>query len=104
MQQRLYDQYTPFANRYYRLIRQRIDMLNKRPAAAAAILARDEPSETTARTYRSWITRKKSLTYTTRPRGLMRTASFMNKVNLLNRVPRSWRDLVFPPVLPTRGS
>jgi hypothetical protein len=48
--------------------------------------------------------RKKSLTFTTRPRGLMRTAGFMNKIGLLNKVPRSWRELVFPPVYPTKGS
>jgi hypothetical protein len=35
---------------------------------------------------------------------LMRTASFMNKIGLLNKVPGSWRELVFPPVYPTRGS
>jgi hypothetical protein len=34
----------------------------------------------------------------------MRTASFMNKIGLLNKVPRSWRDLVFSPVYPTKGS
>jgi ABC-type nitrate/sulfonate/bicarbonate transport system substrate-binding protein len=102
--QRFYDEYTAFSNRFYRLVRQQIDLLNKKPRVAAAILAREDTTETTAAQIRRWITRKKSLTFTTRPRGLMRTASFMNKIGLLNKVPGSWRELVFPPVYPTRGS
>jgi NitT/TauT family transport system substrate-binding protein len=102
--QRFYDDYTAFSNRYYRLVKQAIDLLNKRPRVAAAILAREDTTPTTAAQFRSWITRRKSLTFTTRPRGLMRTAGFMNKVGLLNKVPRSWRELVYPPVYPTKGS
>jgi NitT/TauT family transport system substrate-binding protein len=102
--QRFYDEYTAFSNRFYRLVKQSIDLLNKKPRVAAAILAREDTTETTAAQFRRWITRKKSLTFTTRPRGLMRTASFMNKIGLLNKVPGSWRELVFPPVYPTRGS
>jgi len=102
--QRFYDEYTAFSNRFYRLVKQSIDLLNKKPRVAAAILAREDTTETTAAQFRRWILRKKSLTFTTRPRGLMRTASFMNKIGLLNKVPGSWRELVFPPVYPTRGS
>jgi NitT/TauT family transport system substrate-binding protein len=102
--QRFYDEYTAFSNRFYRLVKQSIDLLNKKPRVAAAILAREDATETTAAQFRRWITRKKSLTFTTRPRGLMRTAAFMNKIGLLNKVPGSWRELVFPPVYPTRGS
>jgi NitT/TauT family transport system substrate-binding protein len=102
--QRFYDEYTAFSNRFYRLVKQSIDLLNKKPRVAAAILAREDTTETTAAQFRRWITRKKSLTFTTRPRGLMRTAAFMNKIGLLNKVPGSWRELVFPPVYPTRGS
>jgi NitT/TauT family transport system substrate-binding protein len=102
--QRFYADYTAFSNRFYRLVKQTIDLINKKPGVAAAILAREDATETTAAQFRRWITRKNSLTFTTRPRGLMRTAAFMEKVGLLNKVPRSWRELVFPPVYPTRGS
>jgi NitT/TauT family transport system substrate-binding protein len=102
--QKFYDDYTAFSNRFYRLVKQSIDLINKKPGVAAAILAREDATETTPAQFKRWITRKKSLTFTTRPRGLMRTAGFMEKVGLLNRVPRSWRELVFPPVLPTKGS
>jgi NitT/TauT family transport system substrate-binding protein len=102
--QRFYADYTAFSNRFYRLVKQTIDLINKKPGVAAAILAREDATETTAAQFRRWITRKNSLTFTTRPRGLMRTAAFMEKIGLLNKVPRSWRELVFPPVYPTRGS
>jgi NitT/TauT family transport system substrate-binding protein len=102
--QAFYNQYTAFSNRFYRLVKQSIDMINKRPGVAAAVLAREDATETTVAQFKRWILRKKSLTFTTRPRGLMRTASFMNKIGLLNKVPGSWRELVFPPVYPTRGS
>jgi NitT/TauT family transport system substrate-binding protein len=102
--QRFYDDYTAFSNRLYRLVKQSIDLLNKKPTVAAAILAREDATDTTAAQFRRWITRKKSLSFTTRPRGLMRTARFMHKLGLLNQVPRSWRELVFPPVYPTKGS
>jgi NitT/TauT family transport system substrate-binding protein len=102
--QRFYDEYRAFSNRFYRLVKQSIDLINKRPKAAAAILAREDQTEATTVQFTRWITRRKSLRFTTRPRGLMRTAGFMNKIGLLNKVPGSWRELVFPPVLPTKGS
>lgn len=102
--QRFYDEYRAFSNRFYRLVKQSIDLINKKPKTAAAILAREDQTEATTVQFTRWITRKKSLTFTTRPRGLMRTAGFMNRIGLLNKVPGSWRELVFPPVLPTKGS
>jgi NitT/TauT family transport system substrate-binding protein len=102
--QKFYDEYRAFSNRFYRLVKQSIDLINKKPKAAAAILAREDQTEATTAQFRRWITRKKSLTFTTRPRGLLRTASFMNRIGLLNKVPGSWRELVFPPVYPTKGS
>lgn len=102
--QKFYDEYRAFSQRFYRLVKQSIDLINKKPKTAAAILAREDQTEATTAQFTRWITRKKSLTFTTRPRGLMRTAGFMNKIGLLNKVPGSWRELVFPPVLPTNGS
>ena len=102
--QKFYDEYRAFSNRFYRLVKQSIDLINKKPKAAAVILAREDQTEATTAQFTRWITRKKSLTFTTRPRGLMRTAGFMNRIGLLSKVPGSWRELVFPPVYPTRGS
>lgn len=102
--QRFYDEYRAFSQRFYRLVKQSIDLINKKPKTAAAILAREDQTEATTAQFTRWITRKKSLTFTTRPRGLMRTAGFMNRIGLLSKVPNNWRELVFPPVYPTRGS
>ena len=102
--QKFYDQYRAFSNRFYKLVKQSIDLINKKPKAAAAILSKESRGETSPAQYRRWITRKTSLKFTTRPRGLMRTAAFMNKIGLLSKVPGSWRDLVYPPVLATKGS
>lgn len=102
--QKFYDDYRTFSNRFYRLVKQSIDLINKKPGIAAGILAREDTTEATTAQFKRWILRKKSLTFTTRPRGLMRTAGFMNKIGLLNKVPNNWRELVFPPVYPTRGS
>ena len=101
---RFYDDHTAVSNRFYRLVQQSINQQNDTPRVSAAILAREDATGTTAAQFRRWITRKKSLTFTTRPRGLVRTARFMHRLGLMSRVPRSWRELVFPPVYPTRGS
>ena len=101
--QRFYADYTAFSNRFYRLVKQTIDLINKKPGVAAAILAREDATETTTAQFRRWITRKNSLTFTTRPRGLMRTAAFMEKIGLLQGASLVARA-VFPPVYPTRGS
>jgi NitT/TauT family transport system substrate-binding protein len=102
--QKFYDEYRAFSQRFYRLVKQSIDLINKKPKTAAGILAREDATDATQTQFLRWITRKKSLTYTTRPRGLMRTAGFMNRIGLLSKVPSNWRELVFPPVYPTRGS
>ena len=102
--QKFYDEYRAFSNRFYRLVKQSIDLINKKPKAAAAILAREDQTEATTVQFTRLDHAQKSLTFTTRPRGLMRTAGFMNRIGLLNKVPGSWRELVFPPVLPTKGS
>jgi NitT/TauT family transport system substrate-binding protein len=72
MTQEFYGRYTAFSNRFYRLVKQQIDLINKKPRVTAAILAREDATDTSAAQFRRWITRKKSLTFTTRPRGLMR--------------------------------
>lgn len=103
LQQKFYDQYPQFANTFYKDVKKAQDLLNKKPATAAKILAVEDPSSATAAQYKAWIT-DKAIHYTTRPRGLMRTANFMNKIGLLSKMPGSWKDLVFPPVYPTKGS
>ena len=44
------------------------------------------------------------LTFTTRPLGLMRYATFMCRIGMIAKQPDSWKSLVFPPVYSTKGS
>ena len=101
--QGFYDQHTDFARQLYRDIRRAITMIKKRPGTAARILQRDSGGRPSAKVYTSWL-KNKALNYSTRPRGLMRFASFMHRIGAISKMPRSWRELVFPPVYPTRGS
>jgi NitT/TauT family transport system substrate-binding protein len=101
--QKFYDDHTDFSRWFYRQIAAANVMIKKNPTKVARILQEDAGGNPTWRQFKQWIANP-ALRYTTRPRGLMRFAYFMNRIGMINRMPRSWRDLVFPPVYPTRGS
>lgn len=101
---KFYREYTTFSNQLYRDIAAAIKLISTNPKKVAQILQDDAGGNPTWRQFKQWIGNP-AITYTTRPRGLMRTASFMHRTDQLpGRMPSSWRDLVFPPVYPTRGS
>jgi NitT/TauT family transport system substrate-binding protein len=102
--QKFYGQYTEFSNQLYRDIQGAIKLVNTNPAKVAQILAEDAGGKPTWRQFKQWIGNK-GITYTTRPRGLMRTATFMSRSGQLpGKLPASWRELVYPPVYATNGS
>lgn len=102
--QSFYNQNTAFANQVYRDIQAAIKLVSTNPQRVANLLAKDAGGNPTPRQFKQWIGNP-AITYTTRPRGLMRTAYFMSRTGQLpGRAPASWRDLVFPPVLATKGS
>jgi NitT/TauT family transport system substrate-binding protein len=102
--EKFYREYTQFSNQLYRDIFNAIKLVKTNPKKVAQILQNDSGGAPTARQFKQWIGNP-AITYTTRPRGLMRTAAFMNRTGQLpGRFPASWRDLVFPPVYPTKGS
>ena len=74
----------------------------------AHALQDDAGGAPTWRQFKQWLVAKdpggklQALEFTTRPLGLMRTAAFMNKTGQLSKAPGSWKDLVFPPVYPTK--
>ncbi len=93
-----------FSNQLYRDIAAAIKLIRTNPQKAATILQQDAGGNPTWRQFKQWIGNA-AINYTTRPRGLMRTATFMNRTGQLpGRMPSSWTDLVFPPVVPTKGS
>ncbi len=102
--EKFYKEYTQFSNQLYRDVAAAIKLTKTNPKKVAQILQDDAGGNPTWRQFKQWIGNP-AITYTTRPRGLMRTASFMSRTGQLpGRMPASWRDLVFPPVYPTKGS
>jgi ABC-type nitrate/sulfonate/bicarbonate transport system substrate-binding protein len=109
MTQKFYDEHTAFARFFYNQIVAMENLIKKNPARVARILQDDAGGQPTWRQFKQWLAAKDpakrpALTWTTRPLGLMRTAAFMNRTGQLSRAPGNWRELVFPPVYPTRGS
>ena len=110
MQQSFYDDHTDFAKFFYKQIVAMQNLIKKNPTRVSRELSSDAGGNPTWRQFKQWLAAKtpgsksRALTWTTRPLGLMRTASFMNKTGQLSRVPGNWKELVFPPVYPTNGS
>ncbi len=103
MTQKFYDEYPQFARAFYNSIVTAENAIKKNPDRVARLLQNDAGGNPTWRQFKQWLVNP-ALNWTTRPRGLMRTAAFMNRIGLLTKMPGSWRELVHPPVLPTRGS
>lgn len=101
---KFYREYTTFSNQLYRDVANAIKLIHTNPIKAAQILQTESGGNPTWRQFKQWIGNP-AITYTTRPRGMMRTVNFMARTGQLpGRRPASWRDLVFPPVYPTKGS
>jgi ABC-type nitrate/sulfonate/bicarbonate transport system substrate-binding protein len=103
MTQRFYDQYPEFARAFYSSVVAMQSLIKKNPDVVAKTLQQDAGGMPTNRQFKQWLVNP-ALNWTTRPRGLMRTASFMHRTEQIAKLPGSWRDLVFPPVLGTKGS
>ena len=103
MTQQFYNQYPRFARAFYNSVVRMETIIKRNPASVAQTLSRDAGGNPTAQQFRAWLTNR-AMNWKTRPRGLMRTAFFMRRTDQISRMPSSWRELVFPPVFPTRGS
>ena len=57
----------------------------------------------TWRQYKQWLA-SSGLKFTTQPLGLMRFANFMHTINMIGKMPSSWKDLVLPPIYAQKGS
>jgi NitT/TauT family transport system substrate-binding protein len=107
-----YADHTDFAKFFYQSVAKMQELIRKSPDRVAHILQDDSNGTPTWRQYKQWLVVKDpgfktpALGWTTRPLGLMRTASFMSRTGQLggSKLPRSWKDLVFPPVQATKGS
>ncbi len=101
--QRFYADHPDFSKRFYADVVQAIALIKKDPATVARILQDDAGGQPTWRQFKQWLA-DPGITYTTRPLGLVRFASFMNKIGAIQKMPSSWKELVFPPVYGTKGS
>jgi len=99
----LYNQYPQFSNTFYNDVAQAIALINDNPTRVAHMLQEDSGGIPTWRQYKQWLA-SSGLTFTLRPLGLMRFANFMHTINMIGKMPSSWKDLVLPPVYSQRGS
>jgi NitT/TauT family transport system substrate-binding protein len=103
MTQKFYDEYPQFARAFYNNVVAMETLIKKKPDMVAKILQEDAGGLPTNRQFKQWLVNP-ALNWTTRPRGLMRTATFMHRTGQIPKAPSAWTELVFPPVVPTKGS
>jgi NitT/TauT family transport system substrate-binding protein len=104
MTQDFYNDHPDFSRFFYNTVVSMQRLIKRNPDRVARILQNDAGGQPTWRQFKQWLVNP-ALTWTTRPRGFMRTAAFMSRTGQLpGRMPRSWRELVFPPVYGQRGS
>jgi ABC-type nitrate/sulfonate/bicarbonate transport system substrate-binding protein len=103
MTQKFYDEYPQFAKAFYDSVVTMETLIKKNPDRVAKILQQDAGGNPTNRQFKQWLVNP-ALNWTTRPRGLIRTAYFMFRTQQIGKMPPNWRELVFPPVFPTKGS
>jgi ABC-type nitrate/sulfonate/bicarbonate transport system substrate-binding protein len=110
MTEDFYGDHTAFARFFYNAVARMNTLIKKQPGLAGRVLQRDAGGTPNARQFSQWLVAKDppykgpALSFTTRPLGLMRTANFMARTDQLSKMPRTWRELVFAPVYPTKGS
>ncbi len=103
MTQKFYDAHTTFAKKLYADIQVAERLLIKKPGRAASILSVDSNGKTTPYGFRRYVTNK-SLTWSTKPHGLMKFARFMYEIGSIKKLPGSWKDLTFPTLYNSKGS
>ncbi len=102
-QQSFYDSHPALARWLYGQVQAMEQLIARNPTKAAHVLQDDAGGSPTWRQFKQWLA-SPALTWTTRPLGLMRFASFMFRTQQLTRKPGSWLDLVFPPAQQEQGS
>ena len=87
MTEKFYSEHTAFARQFYRDVQAMHKLIQTNPTRVARILQDDSGGNPTWRQYKQWLGNP-ALKWTTRPRGMMRTANFMRRTNqLTGRIP-----------------
>jgi len=85
-------QYPEFVAAFYRQLRDAVDFINRKPSAAAELLAQDSGGKITAGTYKSWLS-SPGTAFTVVPHGYLKYARFMHDIGFIEKVPGSIGDL-----------
>lgn len=75
-------------------LREATDFVAQKPAEAARLYATSERSKSSPDEILA-IMRQDGIRYTMTPTGLLKFATFMNKIGMIKAVPASWRDYAF---------
>ena len=75
-------------------LREATDFVAQKPAEAARLYATSEKSKSSADEILA-IMKQDGIKYTMTPSGLLKFATFMNKIGMIKAVPANWRDYAF---------
>ena len=102
MTTRFYGEYREFANQFYRDVVAAIKLISTNPKKAALILEADAGGS--AAQFKQWIRNAGDRLHHPPARPHADGALHEPHRPAAGRMPSAWTELVFPPVLPTKGS
>jgi NitT/TauT family transport system substrate-binding protein len=79
------------ARAFVEALREATDFITQKPAEAARLYATSEKSKSSAEEILA-IMKQEGIKYTMTPSGLVKFATFMQKIGMIKAVPASWRD------------
>ena len=84
-------------------LKEAVEFINEKPQEAALLYARSVKTKLSADEVLK-IMQSPGIKYTRAPRGLMRFAAFMQKIELIKKTPSSWKDYAFDSLHSLKGS
>ncbi|MGH7661751.1 MAG: ABC transporter substrate-binding protein [Vulcanimicrobiaceae bacterium] len=87
--------YPEFVTAFYTELKRAVELINREPANAAAILSEDGGGKIPAASYKDWLSRR-GTTFTITPHGYLKYAKFMHDIGLIAKMPASVADLELP--------
>lgn len=103
LQQGFYDDNPKAADALAKSIARGVDMLRNEPKQAAKILSEESGGANSAKEFESYITNE-AVEYTTEPVGFVKIAQFMKEIELIEKAPEDWKELVFDNLAQGNGS
>jgi NitT/TauT family transport system substrate-binding protein len=82
------------ARAFVEALREATDFVAQKPAEAARLYATSEKSKSSAEEILA-IMKQDGIKYTMTPSGLLKFATFMNRIGMIKAVPANWQDYAF---------